>query len=96
MGIGWWGSLYDESRRNRLLATADSAVIASVLNVDGWNDYRVEAVGSQINLFINDAQTVHFVETDSTLEENGRICLQIHSGPPGEVWYKSIWIELLK
>ena len=95
MGIGWWGSLYDEQRRNRLLATADSSVIASALDPEGWNDYRVEAKGPEINLFINGAQTVHYLEDDQTLEENGRICLQIHSGPPGEVWYRSIWVENL-
>ena len=93
MGIGWWGSLYDESRRNRLLATADSTVIAAVLDPFGWNDYRVEATGSEIKLFINGEQTVHFKEDDASIPKDGRICLQIHSGPPGEVWYKSIWLE---
>ena len=27
MGVGWWGSLYDESRRRRVLAKADAALI---------------------------------------------------------------------
>src|SRR6185436_13530183 len=27
LGDGWWGSLYDESRRNKVLKTADPAVI---------------------------------------------------------------------
>src|SRR5947209_2283479 len=34
----WWGCLYDESRRNRVLAQSDMARINKVLRRGGWND----------------------------------------------------------
>ncbi len=39
MGDGYWGSLYDESRRNKTLAKPDAADLAKVLKKDGWNEY---------------------------------------------------------
>ncbi|HEV8543497.1 MAG TPA: DUF1080 domain-containing protein, partial [Verrucomicrobiae bacterium] len=39
MGEGYWGSLYDEARRNAVLAAADPALIAQVLRPNDWNEY---------------------------------------------------------
>ncbi len=40
-----WGSLYDESRRHRMLVMADSAIVAQALpggiDPDGWQDYKI-------------------------------------------------------
>ncbi len=41
------------------------------------------------------AAVLHDVVEDS-LEQRGRICLQIHGGPPSEAWYKDISIEPLQ
>ena len=41
LGDGWWGSLYDESRRNKILVKADLAAVDKVLKRDDWNDYRI-------------------------------------------------------
>jgi hypothetical protein len=96
MGIGWWGSLYDEMRRKRLLATADPETVEKALDVEGWNDYLIEAQGPHIRLWLNGTQTVDYTETDSTVVEDGHICVQIHSGPPSQAWYRSIWLEELE
>jgi hypothetical protein len=93
MGDGWWGALYDESRRNTLLAKPDDAVIARALVKDGWNQYAIYARERHVRLFINGHLTVDYTEPDTTLEQRGRICLQIHSGPPGEVRYRHIEIR---
>ncbi|GAB5518538.1 MAG: hypothetical protein RhofKO_07890 [Rhodothermales bacterium] len=95
LGDGWYGSLYDESRRNRLLATADSSTIARVLNRDAWNDYHIRADGPNITLAINGTETVRYTEPEPNHEiaRTGHVCLQIHSGPPSKAWYRSIDIQ---
>ena len=45
VGEGWWGSLYDESRRNKVMAKADEAKVKQALKKDEWNDYEVRAEG---------------------------------------------------
>jgi hypothetical protein len=95
LGDGWWGSLYDESRRNKILAAADKAVIKEVLKRDDWNDYTIRCQGRRIQLWINGAQTVDYTEPDDAIEQTGLIAVQIHAGPPSEAWYKDIRIKKL-
>jgi hypothetical protein len=45
IGNGFWGCLYDESRRNKLLAVADSVQIKRLLRPNDWNDYEVRTEG---------------------------------------------------
>ncbi len=95
LGDGWWGSLYDESRRNRVLLAADKSVIAEVLQRDDWNDYTIRCEGPHIQLWINGHQTVDYTEPDDKIERNGLIGLQIHGGPPSQAHYKDIRIKKL-
>lgn len=95
MGDGWWGALYDESRRNRVLAKPDDDVVARALRKEGWNRYMIEARGPRVRLSLNDQLTVDYTEPDATIPQRGRICVQIHSGPPGEVRYRNIEIREL-
>ena len=95
LGDGWWGSLYDESRRNKILAKADPTVIERVLKHDDWNDYTIRCQGRRIQLWINDTQTVDFTEPDESIEKTGIIGLQIHAGKPSEAWYKDIRLKKL-
>lgn len=95
LGDGWWGSLYDESRRNKMLATADKKLIEQVLKRDDWNDYKIRCQGRRIQLYINGRETIDYTELDETIEQRGLIGLQIHGGPPSEAWYKDIRIREL-
>lgn len=88
----YWGSLYDESRRRKMLAEADRKELAKVLKPDDWNDYVIKCVGPKIELWINGLKTVDYTETDKTIPLTGLIGLQIHSGPAGEAWYRDITI----
>ncbi len=92
MGQGWWGALYDESRRNRILKKPAPEVIKDLIKVDDWNDYVIRAKGNRIQLWINGVQTVDYTEEDEKIETTGIIGLQIHGGPPSEAWYKDIQI----
>jgi hypothetical protein len=97
MGAGWWGGLYDESRRKKTLAGPDQEKMKQVVKPTEWNEYVIRAEGTHIQLWINGVQTVDYVETDPAIESRGVICPQIHAGPPSEAWYKDISIvELSK
>ncbi|HET7695574.1 MAG TPA: DUF1080 domain-containing protein [Vicinamibacterales bacterium] len=90
MGTGWWGALYDESRRNKVLKGPDQEKMKGVVKAGDWNDYVIRAEGRRIQLWINGVQTVDYVEEDPAIETSGVIALQIHGGPPSEAWYKDI------
>ena len=91
----WWGCLYDESRRKKVLAKADLATVNKVLKRNDWNEYVIRCEGKRVQLSINGLQTVDYLESDDSIEQNGVICLQIHGGPPSEAWYKDVSIEEL-
>ena len=95
MGVGWWGALYDESRRNKVLTGPDQAKMKGVVKAGEWNDYVIRAEGKRIQLSINGFRTVDYTEDDPTIEATGVICVQIHSGPPSQAWYKDITIATL-
>ena len=96
LGDGYWGSLYDESRRNKILAAADAQAVAEVLNRDDWNEYRIRCEGKRIQLWINGLKTVDYTEPDDKIEQRGLIGLQIHGGPPSEAWYKDITLREIR
>jgi hypothetical protein len=91
-----WGSLYDESRRNTMLVTADSKKLAEVLKPDGWNEYVIRCEGNRIQMWLNGLQTVDYTETDDSIASTGIIGLQVHGGPPSEAWYKDITIKEIR
>jgi hypothetical protein len=95
LGEGWWGCLYDESRRNRVLAGPAPEQRSQPVKLGQWNDYRILCQGRRVQLWINDRQTVDYTEPDASLEQRGIIGLQIHSGPPCEAWYRNIRIREL-
>ena len=93
LGDGYWGSLYDESRRNKTLARPDSTTLKKILIPDEWNDYEIHAEGKRIQLFINGTRTVDYTESDPAIPQSGLIGLQIHGGGRARVSYKDIVIE---
>ena len=92
MGAGWWGALYDESRRNKVLTGPNQDKMKDVVKPSTWNDYVIRAEGTHIQLWVNGVQTVDYVEDDPSIESQGVICPQIHAGPPAEAWYTDITI----
>jgi len=95
MGDGWWGCLYDESRRRKVLAGPPADERSKIIKADDWNEYRIRCQGAKIQLWVNDQMTVDYTEPDSSIEQKGLIGLQIHGGPPSEAWYKDIRIREL-
>jgi hypothetical protein len=95
LGDNYWGALYDESRRNKVLKGPNQAELAKVLKREDWNDYVIRCEGKRIQLWINGLQTVDYTEPDAKIEQTGLIGLQIHGGGPSEAWYKDIRLKNL-
>jgi len=95
MGEGYYGCLYDESRRKKVLAAPAPEVIAKALKLNEWNDYRIRCEGKHIQLWVNGVQTVDYTEPDDTIVQSGRIAVQIHGGGKAEARYKDLIIEEL-
>jgi hypothetical protein len=91
----WWGCLYDESRRNKVLAKSDMAELNKVLKRNDWNEYEIRGEGRRIRASINGVQTFDYTEADDQISQFGTICLQIHGGGKAEALYKDISIEEL-
>ncbi|MDQ6632253.1 MAG: DUF1080 domain-containing protein [Verrucomicrobiota bacterium] len=91
----WWGCLYDESRRDKVLAQSNMDEVNKVLKRHDWNDYEIRCEGKRIRIFLNGLQTVDYTETDNGIAQSGVIALQIHGGGAAEAAYKKITIEEL-
>ena len=48
MGQQYWGCLYDEHRRNKLLVNADQEKVRQVIDLTDWNDYVIRCEGQRI------------------------------------------------
>ena len=95
IGAGYTGCLYDESRRRRMLAQADTNFVARLEKPGEWNSYEVVANGAQILLFINGQRTAIWVESEKGIEDTGVIALQIHGNCKAEISFRNISIEEL-
>lgn len=95
IGDGYWGTLYDEHRRNKglskLLPEADK-----VVKKDDWNTYVIRADGPQITLTLNGLKTTDYREDDDKIAREGIIAFQLHSGGPTKIEFRNIRIKELK
>jgi hypothetical protein len=96
VGQDYWGALYDESRRNKVLARPDKDVIAKLVKHGDWNEYVIRCEGPRIKLTLNGTVTVDYTEPDDTVDRTGVIGLQVHGGAKAKVLYKDVRIEELK
>ena len=94
LGEKYWGCLYDEHRRNKVLAQAPEK-LGEVLKMDDWNTYVIRAEGAKVSLSINGLQTVDYMEPDEKIARTGIIALQVHSGPPLRIEFKNIRLKKL-
>ncbi len=94
IGQQYWGCLYDESRRNKILVQAPADALTG-LKRDGWNQYTLMAHRDHIILELNGVRTVDYAEKEPGIDGSGIIALQVHGGPPMEVQFKDIRIREL-
>ena len=94
MGQNYWGCLYDESRRKKVLVQAAVESLAG-LDKSGWNEYVIEANGPRIKIELNGKTTVDYTESEPGIETSGFIALQLHAGPAFEMRFKDLMIREL-
>ncbi len=94
IGENYWGSLYDESRRNRILAQASEKALEAVRPGD-WNHYEIRAQGNHIRLTLNGVTSVDYREAESDIADSGKIAVQIHAGGPMKVEFKDLYLQPL-
>lgn len=95
-GIGWWGKLYDESRRNRVIAEpVHPEALAQSAKDWEWNEYRILCEGPRIRTWINGVAAIDYIEKDGKIPLDGRIGFQAHGGGKFEVHFKDISIREL-
>ena len=95
IGAGMSGSLYDESRRNKMLVKADPELIKKTEKAGEWNSYEIRCEGLRVQLTLNGVKTADWTETDTTLEQDGLIGLQIHGNCKAEISFRNITLESL-
>ena len=95
VGVGYWGGLYDESRRNKVLQMPAKALAEKVVKTGEWNDYRIRADGKHIEEWLNGEKTTDYTETDENIAQRGKFGLQIHGGAFTKVQYRNLVIEEL-
>ncbi len=95
IGEGWWGALYDESRRNKVLIKPDPKAVEKALKKNDWNQYIIRCEGKRIRTSINGVEMIDYTEADDSLPQFGLIGLQIHGGGPAVASYKDVLVEEL-
>jgi putative membrane-bound dehydrogenase-like protein len=94
-GGGYWGDLYDESRRNVAVVKGDGGAMANVVKDWDWNEYRILGEGRRIRTWINGALAHDYTEADAAIPQDGKIGLQAHGGGKFLVQVKDISITPL-
>lgn len=72
------GGIFDEARRGWLYNLADNPKGQKAYRLGQWNKYRIEAIGSELRIWINGIQTANLVDD---MTGSGFIGLQVHSIP---------------
>lgn len=97
VGQQYWGCLYDESRRKKVLVQPKKEDIEKAAKLDDWNEYKITCDGTHVVLELNGVVTADFTETDppEKAERSGQFGLQIHAGGPMEIHVKDAFIKVL-
>jgi putative membrane-bound dehydrogenase-like protein len=97
-GAGWFGKIYDEHRRNKVIwapSPEQQAALDKAIDVFGWNEYRIRAEGPRIQTWINGVHCMDYTETDPNIALDGHIAPQVHSGGICLVQVKEVTLEEL-
>ena len=93
IGKGYWGDIYDEHRRGKLVQGDTSKLLENLVE-DGWNDYLIRCKGNHHELFINGMKTADYTE-QKDVPSKGFFAIQLHSGGVAKVEFKDISVKEL-
>ena len=89
----YWGCIYDERGTRGIMADGWKGKGEKVVRLKDWNDYEILCDGDHIQLKLNGLVTA---DIHDSARLAGVIALQLHQGPPMEVYFRDIRIKELK
>src|SRR5437868_10979870 len=89
----WWGAIYDEGRRGRVLFPTDMIAVNEVLHRNDWNDYIIRGNGPRITVWLDGVQTADYYEDDPHIATSGIFGVQVHGGGKTLVQLKELTVE---
>jgi hypothetical protein len=89
----YWGCLYEERGKRGIMADGWKGKGEKVVKLKDWNDYEILCDGDHIQIKLNGLVTADLHDSASL---DGIIALQLHQGPPMEVYFRKIEIKELK
>lgn len=107
----WTGALFEHARggvalrgervaigedgRRSVERFADPAELLKHVDAEGWNSYRIVAMGEEISLFINDRLMSQASDRQRDhAARRGVIALQMHPGPPMKIEFRNLRIRI--
>ncbi len=91
----WYGAIYDESRRNKVMSASDMKALRPVIKLNDWNDYVIRADGPRVTTWINGAMGTDYTEADASIVDWGKLGIQVHGGGKAVVQVRNVMIEEL-
>lgn len=95
IGPDWYGCLYDESRRNTVLARPAADAVRNAVKVGEWNQYEIRCEGARVQTWINGVAMIDYTEKDPKIVQHGVLGMQVHGGGKAVARFKEIEIEEL-
>ncbi len=89
----YWGCIYEERGKRGILVNGWKDKGEKVVRLKDWNDYEILCDGDHIQVKLNGLVTA---DIHDTVRMNGIIALQLHAGPPMEVYFRNLEIRELK
>jgi hypothetical protein len=94
IGTGYWGDIYDEHRRGKLVA-GDLETLKHILSESGWNSYTIRCTGDFHEIFINGVKTAEYEEKNPDIPKSGLIGIQLHSGGNAKIEFRDLTITYI-
>jgi 3-keto-disaccharide hydrolase len=88
----YWGNIYEEKGRGTLV-DGWKGLGQKVVRLKDWNDYQILCEGDHMQLTLNGLVTA---DLHDSARRAGIIAFQLHAGPPMEVYFRDVRIEILK
>ncbi|HTM50463.1 MAG TPA: DUF1080 domain-containing protein [Bryobacteraceae bacterium] len=91
----YWGCIYEEKspKKRGILVNGWKDKAEKVVKLQDWNDLELTCQGDHIRLKVNGLETADFHDSEKL---SGIIALQLHQGPPMQVYFRNIEIKVLK
>ena len=89
----YWGCIYEERGKRGVMVNGWKDKAEKVVKLKDWNDLELLCDGDHINLKVNGLETA---DLHDSVKLDGIIALQLHKGPPMQVYFRNMEIKVLK